>query len=64
MWQHIAVKHKWNILLLVGIHYNEIKLRTREVRIKIVNREYGVNIKDNIITITTNEDIIKLVKNV
>jgi hypothetical protein len=64
MWQHIAVKHKWNILLLVGIHYNEIKLRTSEVRIKIVNRECGVNIKDNIITITTNEDIIKLVKNV
>ena len=25
MWQHIAVKHKWDILLLVGIHYNEIK---------------------------------------
>ena len=41
-----------------------VKLRTSEVRIKIVNREYGVNIKDNIITITTNEDIIKLVKNV
>ena len=45
MWQHIAVKHKWNILLLVGIHYNEIKLRTREVRIKIVNTECGVNIQ-------------------
>ena len=24
MWQHIAEKHPWDILLLMGIHYNEI----------------------------------------
>jgi hypothetical protein len=24
MWQHIAEKHSWDILLLMGIHYNEI----------------------------------------
>ena len=24
MWQHVAEKHPWDILLLMGIHYNEI----------------------------------------
>lgn len=24
MWQHIAEKHEWNILLLMGIHYNNV----------------------------------------
>ena len=24
MWQHISEKHNWDILLLMGIHYNEI----------------------------------------
>lgn len=24
-WQHVEIKHKWNILLLCGIDYNEIK---------------------------------------
>jgi len=83
MWQHIAVKHKWNILLLVGIHYNEIKFYgvNRDIFNKLVHNgkitnqgsknkdsEQGLwckysNIKDDIITIDTNEDIIKLVKN-
>ena len=26
MWQHISEKHNWNILLLMGIHYIEIKI--------------------------------------
>jgi hypothetical protein len=84
MWQHIAVKHKWDILLLVGIHYNEIKFYgiNRDIFNKLVDdgkitnqgsknkdSEQGMwckysNIKDDIITIDTNEDIIKLVKNV
>jgi hypothetical protein len=84
MWQHIAVKHKWDILLLVGIHYNEIKFYgvNRDIFNKLVDEgkitnqgsknkdsEQGMwckysNIKNVIITIRTNEDIIKLVKNV
>jgi hypothetical protein len=24
MWQHVAIKHPWNILLLMSIHYNKI----------------------------------------
>jgi hypothetical protein len=39
-----------------------VKLQTNEVKIKTVNREYGVNIKDDNTTIKTNEDIIKLIK--
>jgi hypothetical protein len=83
MWQHIAVKHKWDILLLVGIHYNEIKFYgiNRDTFKKLVDEgkitnqgsknkdsEQGMwfrysNVKNDIMTIKTNEDIIKLIKN-
>jgi hypothetical protein len=81
MWQHIAVKHPWNILLLMGIHYNEIRFYgiNKDTFKKLVDEgkitnqgsknkdsEQGMwfrysNVKNDIMTITANEDIIKLI---
>lgn len=83
MWQHIAEKHPWDILLLMGIHYNEIKFygMNKDTFKKLVNEgkitnqgsknkdsEQGMwfrysNVKNDIITIKTNEDIINLLDN-
>ena len=83
MWQHIAEKHPWDILLLMGIHYNEIKFygMNKDTFKKLVNEgkitnqgsknkdsEQGMwfrysNVKNDIITIKTNEDIINLLEN-
>jgi hypothetical protein len=83
MWQHVAEKHPWNILLLMAIDYKEIKFyaMNKETFTKLVKEgkitnqgsknkdsEQGMwfrysNVKNDIITITTNEDIINLSKN-
>ena len=83
MWQHIAEKHPWDILLLMGIHYNEIKFygMNKDNFKKLINEgkitnqgsknkdsEQGMwfrysNVKNDIITIKTNEDIINLLEN-
>ena len=81
MQQHIAEKHSWDILLLMGIHYKEIRFydinkdtfKKLVVEGKITNQgnknkdsEQGMwckysNVKNDVITITTNENIIKLI---
>jgi len=45
MWQHIAIKHLWNILLLIGIHYNKILFfgMTRKIFEKLVTDEKITN---------------------
>ncbi len=83
MWQHVAEKHPWNILLLMAIDYKEIKFyaMNKETFTKLVKEgkitnqgsknkdsEQGMwfrysNVKNDIITITSNEDIINLSKN-
>lgn len=83
MWQHISPKHKWNILLFVGIKYKEIVFfgMNRYIFNKLVNEgkitnqgnknkdnEQGMwckysNIKNDLIEIKTNEDIILLYNN-
>jgi hypothetical protein len=83
MWQHVAEKHPWNILLLMAIDYKEIKFYAinKETFTKLVNEgkitnqgsknkdsEQGMwfrysNVKNDIIAIKTNEDIINLLKN-
>ena len=80
MWQHVAEKHPWNILLLMAIDYKEIKFyaMNKETFTKLVKEgkitnqgsknkdsEQGMwfrysNVKNDIITIKTNEDIINL----
>jgi hypothetical protein len=84
MWQHIAEKHPWDILLLMGIHYNEIKFYgiNKDTFKKLVDEgkitnqgsknkdsEQGMwfrysNVKKDITTITTNEDIINLINHI
>ena len=83
MWQHVAEKHPWNILLLMAIDYKEIKFYAinKETFTKLVKEgkitnqgsknkdsEQGMwfrysNVKNDIIAIKTNEDIINLLKN-
>lgn len=83
MWQHVAEKHPWNILLLMAIDYKEIKFYAinKETFTKLVkdgkitnqgsknkDSEQGMwfrysNVKNDIIAIKTNDDIINLLKN-
>lgn len=80
MWQHIAEKHSWDILLFMGIHFNEIKFygitkstfNELVAQKKITNQgnknmksEQGMwckysNIKNDVMLISTNDDIKKL----
>ena len=83
-WQHVEEKHKWHILLLCGIDYDEIYfwVMNRQVFQKLIEEKKIINqgnsngdssegkwfnysdVKDYLIQISTNEELIQYVKTV
>ena len=81
-WQHVEDKHKWHILLLCGIDYEEIKFwaMNRTVFAKLIEDKKITNqgnntgessegmwfnysdVKDSLIQINTNGDLLEFVK--
>ena len=80
-WQHIEDKHKWNILLLCGIDYDEIKywVMNREIFAKLIDEKKITNqgnntvessqgmwfnyldVKESLIQINTNEELLQYI---
>ena len=83
-WQHVEDKHKWHILLLCGIDYDEIKfwVMNRVVFAQLIEDKKITNqgnntgessegmwfnysdVKDSLIQINTNDDLLEYVKDI
>ena len=83
-WQHVEDKHKWHILLLCGIDYEEIKfwVMNRVVFAQLIEDKKITNqgnntgessegmwfnysdVKDSLIQINTNDDLLEYVKDI
>ena len=82
LWQHIAINHDWNILLLMAIDYTEVnfygltkkqfnkllkdgKITNQGSKDNSSHQGYWFkfnNVKDDLIIINNNEDLIKFIK--